>query len=43
MTLGCEFAGIMDHADIAAEKCGDVVEIWLGPTKKTYFVHGHTR
>ena len=35
MTLGREFAGIMDHADIATEKCGDV-EIWLGPgpTKK---------
>ena len=24
MTLGREFAGIMDHADIATEKCGDV-------------------
>jgi len=30
MVLGREFDEIMDYADVAAEKCGDVVEMWLG-------------
>ena len=30
MVLGRDFADIMDYAEIAAEKCGDVVEMWLG-------------
>ena len=33
MVLGSDFADIMDYSDIAAEKCGDVVEMWLGLTK----------
>ena len=30
MVLGNDFAEIMDYPDPAAEKCGDVVEMWLG-------------
>lgn len=30
MILGREFADITDYDDTAAEKCGDVVEMWLG-------------
>ena len=30
MVLGIDFGDIMDYDDIAAEKCGYVVEMWLG-------------
>ena len=30
MVLGNDFGDIMDYDDIAAEKCGYVVEMWLG-------------
>jgi len=30
MVLGNDFAEIMDYPDPTAEKCGDVVEMWLG-------------
>lgn len=33
LVLGREFDEIMDYADVAAEKCGDVVEMWLGMLK----------
>ena len=30
MVLGDDFTDVMGYADAAAEKCGDVVEMWLG-------------
>ena len=30
MVLGNDFGDIMGYPDPAAEKCGDVVEMWLG-------------
>ena len=30
MVLGDDFAEVMGYADATAEKCGDVVEMWLG-------------
>ena len=30
MVLGDDFADVMGYADATAEKCGDVVEMWLG-------------
>lgn len=43
MVLGREFGGIMamDHADAAAEKCGDVVEMWLGLLDIANMTKGH--
>ena len=29
MVLGKDFADVMGYLDVAAEKCGDVVEMWL--------------
>ena len=30
MVLGDDFTEVMGYADATAEKCGDVVEMWLG-------------
>ncbi|CAL1155113.1 unnamed protein product, partial [Cladocopium goreaui] len=30
MVLGNDFTDVMGYLDVAAEKCGDVVEMWLG-------------
>ena len=30
MVLGNDFSDVMGYPDVAAEKCGDVVEMWLG-------------
>jgi hypothetical protein len=30
MVLGEDFEDVMGYLDVAAEKCGDVVEMWLG-------------
>ena len=30
MVLGNDFTGVMGYPDTVAEKCGDVIEMWLG-------------
>ena len=49
MVLGKDFADVMGYLDVAAEKCGDVVEMWLDMLdlgqheEVTDHVHGNER